>query len=163
MKIIFFENILIGVLTGFWKIIFFENILNGVLTRFWKMIFFENILNGVLTRFWKMIFFENILNGVLTGFRKDFFIKCLEYSSQRGFNGVCSKSYKISHFEKHDSIVTFLSLWKWIFDADKGICYLLTPGIEEFRCLRSEYMTMDLKVVSFQRSLEPKLVEICKN
>ena len=29
------------------------------------------------------------------------------FQSQRGFNGVCSKSYKISHFEKHDSS-TFL-------------------------------------------------------
>ena len=96
----FFENTINGVLMWFlrslanyifWK--YFQRGFNGVL----KMIFFENILNGVLTGFWKIIFFENIINGVLTGFGD---IKKFIFQSQRVFNGVCSKTYKISHFEE---------------------------------------------------------------
>ena len=60
----------------------------------------------------------------------------------------------------------------WLY---KGNYYLFKLRNEEFRYLRSEYMTiiiswlfkiwtqMTLKVASFQRSLEPKLVEIWKN
>ena len=60
----------------------------------------------------------------------------------------------------------------WLY---KGNYYLLKLRNEEFGYLRSEYMTiviswlfkiwtqMTLKVASFQRSLEPELVEIWKN
>ena len=66
---------------------------------------------------------------------------------------------------------TFFGLL-WLY---KGNYYLFKLRNEEFGYLRSEYMTiiiswlfkiwtqMTLKVASFQRSLEPKLVEIWKN
>ena len=58
-----------------------------------------------------MTFFENTFNGVLKGFHKDFFITWLRFLFLQGFHGFLtgfgSKSYKISHYEKHDSTTVF--------------------------------------------------------
>ena len=79
--------------------------------------------------------------------------------------------YIFENFHLKMSKNTFIGPF-WLY---KGTYYLFEVRNEEFRCLRSEYMTiiisylfkfstqMTLKVASFHRSLELKLLEIWKN